>query len=192
MSIEYTGSPNSSGGTTLSPASGSTGFTSRLLTYGDSVGRLVNASGPTWDSTFNLLGVGTTNPVVHLQLVTTVAGAAAPQMAFQNPQSTVSIGFVGSSDFRIQTTNAVLNIISSSIVIGATTAQKVGFYGVTGVARPSSYTTGASTATRTVPTTVSTAAQTTAEVKDMQNKINDIISVLNNMVGDLKTWGLSG
>lgn len=83
---------------------------------------------------------------------------------------------------------------------GVTTATALGFYGGAGVSQPSSYTTGASTASRAVPTTVaattlSTLAFTAAvsdRVAALSSSLNQLISVTNNIVGDLKAWNLSG
>lgn len=62
-------SPVGLGGTTVAPSTGSTGFSSRSLVFGNALGQLTNnSSGPTWDSTLNRMGLGTTIPDTPLHI----------------------------------------------------------------------------------------------------------------------------
>lgn len=64
----FSGPADSTGGTTVEPGTGSSGFSSRNMVYANSSGEMVNASGPTWDSTNQRLGIGTTAPVTQIDL----------------------------------------------------------------------------------------------------------------------------
>lgn len=56
------------GGGELSPGSGSSGFSSRALVFGNSSGQLVNSGAPQWDSTQSFLGIGTSAPSAPLEI----------------------------------------------------------------------------------------------------------------------------
>lgn len=189
MAIEYRGA--SVPGGEVSPGSGSTGFTSRAVAFSDSAGRLTgDSTGLQYDSTQGFLGINTTAPAQRLDIVST--GATGPMIRLANASTFILGNALNNSLVVLSNSGGAMQLWSTSIIIGQNaTSEKVGFYGVTGTTRPSSYTTGASTASRTVPTTITTGTQTTADVKAMQNAVNQIISVLNNLVGDLKGWGLS-
>lgn len=91
--------------------------------------------------------------------------------------------------FRVGNNDAALTAGGAKMI--EFTSNQLAFFGAAPAARASSYTTSASTATRTVPTTVTTATQSTVDIKQVQNAVNDIISVLNNMVGDNKSFGFT-
>lgn len=126
----------------------------------------------------------------------------------------MAIEYVGS--------NSVGEPVTPGARTTATTASALGFYGVAGVARPTSYTTGADGSTRTNATqTATTIGISTAGVLSLgttglgQNpiwgfdssatattvlvKINNLADdmqntkeLLNSLINDLKVWGLSG
>lgn len=80
----------------------------------------------------------------------------------------------------------------NSVTIGGSTADAVGFFGSTGSTQATSFTLSASTATRTVPTTMSTAigAYTSANMVLLAQKVNDLIAVTNNHLQAMKSYNL--
>lgn len=112
------------------------------------------------------VGLGTTAVASRLHVATTVNG----------------------NTFLVTGTTGGANAIISAETTGAT--SKLGFWTTAGSTQAAAYTTSASTATRTIPTTVSTSSTSGATLNSYGDRINDIIAVLNNVVGDLKSYGL--
>lgn len=81
---------------------------------------------------------------------------------------------------------ALLAVNASDQVIVGDTARTLLFGAVT----PTSYTLSASTATRVVPTTVSTSSTATTSLNTYGDRINSLISVVNNLVTDFQTYRL--
>lgn len=100
---------------------------------------------------------------------------------------------------------------TGGVVLAQTTASRLGFYGTTGITRPPSYTTGASGTTRTnaavSATTITTnttnvaphgfasTADMAAHASQHANIVADLTNIkqlLNSILNDLKSWGLSG
>lgn len=220
------------------PGGGSSGFSSRTLVWGDPNGALFNdSSGPTWDSTQNRLGIGTSTPsgpfevysgTTQVMTLTTLNRVGILTTAPTRPldisstlgmcistgvqngyyvrnaitgigfQSTVLMGvrISGSSMINVTTNgmmvhgsggaagpNGALEVAttknSNVLMVSGTTAgnqpafciestdttSKIAFWSTAGTTRLAAI------------TTQSTATQTTADIRNLQVAVNDLINV---------------
>lgn len=178
MSIEYSG-PSVPGGE-VSPGSGTTGFAPTVVPFANSSGQLVG------NSSFLLTTVGGATGGMLSFGTGGDTGVKVALFANTSIQDAFGLG-LGINRLELQPGSA------GAVVLGLNaTSHKVGFYGSNGTTRPAAYTASGTTATRATPTSVTTGAQTTAEVKALQNAVNDLIGVVNNLIKDDQARGWRG
>lgn len=117
-SWNFTQQGGGAGGGEVSPGSGSSGFTSAALVFGDSVGRLTNnSSTPTWDSTANILRLSPTTGA-KIEFVpgssVMIRCPTTNQFQFNVPDGGVHAFRFGNAANAMSITTAVVQIGSSA------------------------------------------------------------------------------
>ncbi len=177
-----------------------TAFTSTRIIYYDG-SKLTDSSNLTWDNTNFYLSVGSNTRIYATTKITDGSG-----------NTILDFPLSYSAQIYWPSSGSVIFKANSSTLFECKNdgTSKIGFFGVTAVARPAAYTQNYSTASRTMPNLTSSAVSTTAStqttpwgyttlaqanaipvaINDLENDIDDIKDVTNQLLDDLQSMGL--